>query len=315
MAISKEVRIGVLVASAIGIFFAGFYFLKGSDVFSNSNEYTCYYNTAGGLQESSSVQIRGINVGKVTKMELAGDKGIKVTFTVNGKTAIPKGTVASLASADLLGTKVISLDMGSGPGEEPAGATLTAAKGSDMIEKVSGSLTPRLEELKTTIESFNVTIARVNDMLNEDNKSAIAATLQSLKTTSDNLAKITSTFEKESSQLTSIIRNTNSITSNLARSNDSVQRIINNTSRITSQLANAPLQKTIADLEKTAVQLQGIMEKINNSQGTLGLLVNDKEMYRNMNASLKSITNLTDDLKARPSRYISVSVFGGKKKD
>ena len=45
------------------------------------------------------------------------------------------------------------------------------------------------------------------------------------------------------------------------------------------------------------------------------MLVNDKEMYRNMNASLKSITNLTDDLKARPSRYISVSVFGGKKKD
>jgi phospholipid/cholesterol/gamma-HCH transport system substrate-binding protein len=57
------------------------------------------------------------------------------------------------------------------------------------------------------------------------------------------------------------------------------------------------------------------MAKINNSEGTLGRMVNDKEMYRNMNSSLKSITNLTDDLKAHPGRYISISVFGGKKKD
>jgi phospholipid/cholesterol/gamma-HCH transport system substrate-binding protein len=80
-------------------------------------------------------------------------------------------------------------------------------------------------------------------------------------------------------------------------------------------LANAPIQKTIADLQKTTAQLQGIMDKVNNNQGSLGMLVNDKELYNNMNKSLKSVTELTNDLKARPGRYINVSVFGGKKKE
>ncbi|GAA4463430.1 MlaD family protein [Nemorincola caseinilytica] len=315
MTISKEVRIGVLVAASIVIFFAGFYFLKGSDVFSSDKEYYCYFNTASGLAEASTVEIKGLSVGKVTKMELAGAKGVKVTLSVHNDVTLPKGTVANLTSSGLLSGKVISLDLGSGPGEEAEGATLPSTKGADVMDQVSGELTPRLEELKETIASFNVTLARVNAMLNEENKEAIASTLRSLKTTSENLAHMSATFDKESAQITGIIRNANSITGSLAKSNDTIQRIISNTNRITSQLANAPLQKTIADLEKTAVELQAIMKKVNNGEGSLGLLVNDKELYKNLNGSLKSITNLTDDLKARPGRYINISVFGGKKKD
>lgn len=315
MTISKEVRIGVLVAAAIVTFFAGFYFLKGSDVFSNDKDYYCYYKAAGGLQPSSTVQIKGINVGQVSAIELAGEKGVKVTISVKKRIGIPKGTVAVIASPDLLGGKIISLDLGSGPGEEPAGSTLPSTPGSDMLDKVSTELTPRLEELKETIASFNVTLARINTMLNEENKNAIAATLQSLKNTSENLAHMSATFDKESSQITGIIRNANSITSSFAKSNDTIQRIISNASRLTRQLADAPIQKTVADLEKTTAQLQGIMTKINNKEGSLGLLVNDKELYNNLNTSVKSLTNLTDDLKARPGRYINVSVFGGKKKD
>lgn len=315
MTISKELRTGVLVASAILIFFAGFYFLKGSDVFSNDKEYYCFNKTAAGLQESAMVQVKGIPVGQVTDIELAGARGVKVTIKVKKRISIPKGTVATVASPELLGGKVLVLDLGSGPGEEPAGATLPSAEGSDVLNQVSDQLTPRLEELKETISSFNVTITRINSLLNEQNKEAIAATLNSLKNTSESLAHISATFDKESAQITSIVRNANSITANLAKSNDSIQRIINNTSRITSQLANAPLQKTITDLEKTASELQSIMKKINNKEGSLGLLVNDKELYNNLNSSVKSINNLTDDLKARPGRYINISVFGGKKKD
>lgn len=315
MTISKEVRIGVLVASAIIIFFAGFYFLKGSDIFSNDKDYYCYFNNAGGLLESSTIEIKGITVGKVSKMELAGAKGVKVTLSVQSSLGLPKGTVANLTSSGLLSGKVISLELGAGPGNEEPGAILPSAKGGDVVDQVSGELTPRLEELKETIASFNVTLARVNSMLTEENKAAIASSLQSLKTTTENFAKISTTLTKESEQMTGIIKNANSITTNLAKSNDSISRIIANTSRISSQLANAPLQKTITDLEKTATELQAIMKKINSGEGSLGLLVNDKELYKNLNGSLKSITNLTDDLKARPGRYINVSVFGGKKKE
>jgi phospholipid/cholesterol/gamma-HCH transport system substrate-binding protein len=315
MKISKEVKTGTLVVTAIVVFFAGFYFLKGSDVFSNDQEYYCYFPSVDGLQKSTFIQIKGLNVGQVTNMELAGDKGVKVTLSVANKTQIPSGTIATLAQSDLLGSKIIRLDLGAGPGTEQKGATLAARKDGGAIDKISGELTPRLEELKITIIAFNNALNNINSIVGPDNQAAITAAIQSLKATSENVARLSDALSKESGQITSIIRNTNSITGNLAKSNDSIQRIISNTSKITGQLANAPIQKTIADLQKTTAQLQGIMDKVNNNQGSLGMLVNDKELYNNMNKSLKSVTELTNDLKARPGRYINVSVFGGKKKE
>lgn len=315
MKISKEVKTGTLVVAAIVVFFAGFYFLKGSDLFSNDKEYYCYFPSVDGLQKSTFIQIKGLNVGQVTNMELAGDKGVKVTLSVANKTHIPSGTIATLAQSDLLGSKVIRLDLGEGPGMEQKGAILQARKDGGAIDKISGELTPRLEELKITIIAFNNALNNINSIVGPDNQAAITAAIQSLKATSENVARLSDALSKESGQITGIIRNTNSITGNLAKSNDSIQRIIANTSKITGQLANAPIQKTIADLQKTTAQLQGIMDKVNNNQGSLGMLVNDKELYNNMNKSLKSVTELTNDLKARPGRYINVSVFGGKKKE
>lgn len=315
MNISKEVRIGLLVVVALVIFFAGFSFLKGSDIFSNDKEYYCYYPTVDGLQKASLVQIRGLNVGHVSELALAGDKGVKVTVSVSNKTNIPEGTIASLASPDLLGGKVIRLDLGPGPGMLPPKTVLNASKDGGALDNISGQLSPRLEELKETIAALNTALANVNLLVGPENQKIVSATIQSLKTTSDNLAQLSTTVGKESAQITGIIRNTNSITGNLARSNDTVQRILSNMNRVTGQLANAPIQKTLTDLQKTSSQLQGIMDKINNNQGSLGMLINNKDAYNNLNSSLKSITNLTNDLKAHPGRYINISVFGGKKKD
>ncbi len=315
MTISKEVRIGLLVAIAGVIFFAGFSFLKGSDVFSSESEFYCYYPTVDGLQKSSIVQVKGINIGQVADMELAGEKGVKVILSIHNSVKIPEGTIANLASSDLLGTKVIRLDMGKGPATMPAKSVLESKKDGSMVDKLSGELTPRLEELKGTIIAFNQALNNVNALVGDENQKAITGAIQSLKATSDNLAHLSAAIDKESGQISSILRNANSVTANLAKSNDTVQRILSNTSRITGQLANAPIQKTLADLQKTTAQLQSIMDKINNNQGSLGMFINNKDAYNNLNNSLKSITNLTDDLKARPSRYINVSVFGGKKKD
>ncbi len=314
MNISKEIKTGLLVGSALVIFFTGFYFLKGADIFSNVKEYHCYYPSVDGLQKSSQVQIRGISVGQVIDMVLAGDKGVKVTLSITNNTEIPEGTVATIASPDLLGGKIVRLDLGSGPALAP-GAILKSHKDGGAIDKISGELTPRLGELKETITALNSALANINSLLGDENQKVIGATIQSLKATSDNLAKLSATISSESAQISSIIRNTNSITSNFAKSNDTVQRILSNFNKVSGQLANAPIQKTITDLQKTTAQLQGIMDKINNNHGSLGMFINNKDAYNNLNNSLKSITNLTDDLKARPGRYINLSVFGGKKKD
>ena len=303
-----------MVTISLVIFFIGFYFLKGANLFANDKEFYCIYGNVDGLQNSATVQIRGLNSGHVLRMELIDGTGVKVVISMNKGVELPEGTIANLASQDLLGTKTIKLELGKGPGMLKAGATIPTAIEGGVVDNVTGELTPRLKELKATIIALDTALAGINSLLGNENQKAIAVTIQNLKTTSDNFAKLSGTLNSESGELTTIIHNANSITGNLAKENDTINRILANASAVTRQLSNAPIQKTLTDLQKTTAQLQGVMDKINNNQGSLGMLINDKEAYNNLNKSLKSLHDLTDDLKAHPGRYINVSVFGKKQK-
>ena len=111
MRLSKEARIGLLVATAILVFIAGFYFLKGANIFSGENEYYTYYDNVQGLHPSSPVQIKGLTVGRVSAIDLNGSGRVKVTLAINKSTEIPEGSIAALTATDLLGTKAIALKL------------------------------------------------------------------------------------------------------------------------------------------------------------------------------------------------------------
>ncbi len=313
MKISKEVRIGLLVTISLTIFFVGFYFLKGASLFSNDKTYYCIYTNVEGLQLSANVQVRGLNVGRVSHMQLLDNKGVKVTLTVYKSVEVPEGTIAALASPDLLGSKVISLTLGAGPGQIPDGATLTGSSEGGVVESVSGELTPRLRELKATIVGLDSALAGINAIVGPRNQEAIAGAIKSIQTTADNLAQVSGALGKEGGEITSIIHNANSITGNLAKNNDTIQHILTNVNQLSRQLANAPIQKSVAELQETITEFKGIADNINNNKGSLGLLINNKDLYNNLNGSLQSLNSLMTDIKAHPTRYINVTIFGKKK--
>jgi len=306
-------KTGLMVTAALVVLFFGFYFLKGANLFSSEKQYYCYFTDVDGLQASAYVLTRGLNVGHVSHIELIDNKEVKVTITINKSVEVPQGTVATLASGDLLGAKVIHLDQGKGPGEIEVGATLPTSKEAGLVDKMSDQLTPRLEELKQTISLFNTTLNSINTVVGPDNQKALAAAIASIQTTADNLALLSGTLNKESSDMTGILHNANTFTSALAKNSDTIRHILGSVDNITKQLANAPIQKTVSDLQKSISELHGVLDKINNNQGSLGMLVNNKDVYNNLNSSLESLNKLMDDIKAHPSHYINVTVFGSKK--
>ncbi len=299
-----------MVTVALVILFSGFYFLKGAKIFSSEKVYYCYYNNIDGLQTSAYVMTRGVNIGHVSRIELVDNKNVRVTITINKSVELPRGTVASLASGDLLGAKLISLDQGTGPGFIEAGDTLPTIKESGIVDKVSDQLTPRLAELKQTISLFNTTLTSVNSVVNVDNQKALADAIASIKATADNLAQLSATLNKEGGEMTDIIHNVKNFTGTLAKNDDTIQHILANVSNVTKQLSNAPIQKTMGELQKSVSELHEVLDKINNNQGSLGMLINNKDVYNNLNSSLHSLNSLMDDIKAHPNRYINVTVFG-----
>jgi phospholipid/cholesterol/gamma-HCH transport system substrate-binding protein len=316
MKISKEVRIGLLVSAAILIFFIGFNFLKNSGLFSGNKEYYCYYQNVDGLQNSATVQVNGLNVGHVSKMELAPGRGVKVTITVTKDVSIPDSTIANLDAGELLGAKTIQLIPGPGPGELPSGSELMTSQEGGMVDKVTSELTPRLRELKGTIGKIDTTISDVNSIVGAQNQQQIAEALHSINTSAKNIEQLTALLNKESVEITSILRNANEITGNLARQSDTIRSILANANKLVRNLSNAPIEQTVTELRSTIAKVNDIAARINKNEGSLGMLINDKTLHTNLNRSLKSLDSLMSDIKAHPNRYINVTVFGsGKKKD
>ena len=314
MSFSKEARIGLLAIISLVVFFIGFYFLKGSDLFANEKEYFSYYSNVDGLVNSAGVEIRGLNVGRISSIRLAGNKGIKVGILVEKNIDIPEGTVATIAPNDLLGNKIIRLDLGHGSALLKEGTTLPSSEEVGIVDNVSNQISPLINSLRKTVSALDTVIAGVSLLVSRNNTETINKAIQSINVTSDNLAHISTILGKEGDEMAGIVHNTNSFTANLAKNNDTIQHIISSLNSVTSQLAKAPIQKTFSELQSTTTQLKGILDKINNNEGSLGLVVNNKDLYNNLNSSLLSLQKLMEDMRTHPSRYINVTIFGKKKK-
>lgn len=316
MKFSKEARIGLLVAIALFIFLAGFYFLKGANLFSGENEYYAYFDDVQGLQTSSGVQVKGLTVGRVVEISLNKEDGkVKVLLAVNKKIKVTEGSSVKLASADLLGTKVLKLDVAAGDKELAEESVLPAVVEGSLIDNLSGEIAPLVTDIRHVVSTLDTVLLGVNNMLNQDTRQHLANSMASLDVTLKNFSALSEKLNNESNQLASVIRNANSITTNLANSNQQITNIMKNADNISGQLANAPIETTVKDLQSTIKQLNGIMAKINNNEGSLGMLVNDKALHDNLAESLKTLNALMADINAHPSRYINVTIFGRKNKN
>lgn len=315
MKFSKEARIGVLVSASLLVLFFGFYFLKGLSLFSGDKEYYCVFNNVRGMQNQSNVEISGLSVGHIVDTKLIDKKGVRVKIAVHNDIVIPEGTTATLVSSDLLGGKAVVLNLGSGAGEIKPGSTIESKTEGNVMENLTDKLNPIFNDVKSSIIYLDTTIVRLNDLMNGNNRVNIGKMLAALSTTSENLAKVAEGLGKQSGDLAGILHSSNSIMANLAKSNDTVSMILSNFRNISSQLANSPIQKTMAALKSSLTELDSVMAKVNHGDGSAGMIVNDKELYKNLDKSLKSLHELLDDFKAHPKRYINVTVFGKKSKD
>ena len=311
MSISKEIRIGLLVSISILVLFVGFYFLKGTNLLIHQKQYYCYFNNVQGLQTSSTVQIKGMDIGRVVAVQLDDAHGIKVSFTVGKNIKLPNGTIAKLMSSDILtGAKVIVLELGNRPGYIKDGDSLPTEFALGILDNMSNEINPLIQDVRTVVGTLDSVAVSIKDVLGPSNKVALSHSLNSIDVATSNIAQLSKTLNTEITELHTILINAKSITGNLAQKNDTINAILNNTASATRQLANSDLQSTLETLHATALDLKEILDKVNGNKGSMGALVNDREAYDNLNTSLKSLNDLITDLKQHPGRYVNISVFG-----
>lgn len=311
---SKEIKIGLLLLISILVFFAGFYFLKGSNIFNPENEYFAYYEDVEGLQLSSPIQVRGFAVGKVSKIELNGGGKVKVTLAIPRKTKVPVNSIAKLTSLDLLGTKGIELELGNSTVLAEEETVLASDVQGGLVDAISTEVNPLIRDVRQAVAIVDSILLTVNGILNEKARVEFQQSMTALNHTMRNFQSISDKLSARGDELAQTISNANRITGNLANNNEQIERILHNLDATTTSLKNAPIERTVNELRTAAEELKVVMQKINNGEGTIGKAVNDPQLYEELNTTLKNFGVLVDDLQKHPSRYINITVFGRKAK-
>lgn len=314
MKIKNETKVGVLAAFAIALLIIGYNFLKGNSIFSNETVLYARYSRVDGLGVSKPVLINGFQIGRVDQLTLQPNGTIVATLKIKGKYDIPKNTIARLESTDLLGGKAIVMDLGNDRNYAQDGDTLNANVEKGLMETVQ----PVQKKAEQIIAKMDSILTSVNSILNpnfqksvDKSFTSIASTLSSLEATSK---KVDALVGSESSKLSSILSNVEQITVNFKNNGAKIDAILSNLNSVTDKVAALNFKQTIDNANNAVADLQGMVSELKAGKGSLGKLLNDEEMYKNLTSASKNLDNLMIDLKANPKRYVHFSVFGGKNK-
>ncbi|MDB5110119.1 MAG: transporter permease [Mucilaginibacter sp.] len=314
MKISNETKIGALTAIAITILILGYSFLSGNDVFSGANKYYAVYKSVEGLSVSKPVLVNGFPIGRVSKMQLRNDGHTTVEFKVDKQYNVPANTLAKLVSTDLLGGKAIVFELGTSKENAEDKDTLRA----DIQGSLAESLQPIQNKAEHLISKLDSSLAAINKIMNPNFQKNIdrsfTSIANSLETLEGTTKKIDNLVGAQSGHINGILSNAEAVSYNLKNTTGNLTGVSTNFQKFSNDLASSNIKQTLDNANKAVADLQVTMSRINSNKGSLGLLLNDDSLYRNLQSASGSLNLLFLDLKANPKRYVHFSVFGGNKK-
>jgi phospholipid/cholesterol/gamma-HCH transport system substrate-binding protein len=319
MKISNETKVGALTAIAITLLILGFNFLKGRSLFKTGNFLYAKYPDAKGLMVSNPVYINGYQIGSVYDIENEDEnlKNIIVTIKLKSNYNIPSNSLASVKENPLASSSII-IALGDDKKSLHSGDTLQTLNNPGLLGDLTNKFSPIADQLKNTLHSLDTILKNVNTIFDPSTKNNLQQVIANLSKATANLTvssvSIENMLDKQSGSIAQTINNTNSFTKNLSDNNEKITKTLANLETTTSNLSKADLAGTVADLKQSLQKLNTTLDKVNSSNGSIGLLINDKALYNNLNNTIRSTNILIDDLKTHPKRYVNVSVFGKKDK-
>jgi phospholipid/cholesterol/gamma-HCH transport system substrate-binding protein len=109
--------------------------------------------------------------------------------------------------------------------------------------------------------------------------------------------------------MTQTLGNLENFTGNLNENNQKIDKIISNLVHFTDTLNQTDIKQTVNEAKIALNEINTLLDKINNGDGTISNLVNDKKLYENLKAASNNLNLLLEDFKANPNRYVHLSLL------
>ena len=319
MKITNETKVGALSAIAITLLILGFNFLKGKSIFKSGSFLYAKYADTKGLMISNPVIINGLQVGSVYELE-EQDKNIDtiiVSIKLNRELNIPVNSLATVGNNPLT-SSIITIELGDSKTFLKHDDTLLTSNMPGMLGNLTQRITPLVDRVTATVQSLDSVLKNINTVFDPYTKNNMQEVVANANKTMAYLvsssASLNALLNNQTGVLSKSLNNVNSFTQTLARNNDKVDHMMANIETATTNFSKADIDGTINQLRGTVEKLNAAVEKIDSKDGSLGLLLNDKQLYNNLENTTRSLNILMDDIRINPKRYVSISIFGGKSK-
>jgi phospholipid/cholesterol/gamma-HCH transport system substrate-binding protein len=313
--IRKEIKVGVIFVIATAILIWGLMYLKGLELLKTSRTFYALYDQVNGLVAANPISIKGLKVGQVKKLYFDPDNPEKiiVELYILGDYPIAKNSSARIFSSSLLGAPEVEIIPGNSKQMAVTGDTLLSQTESTLGQEVNKQLLPLKIKAENLIGSIDSIAVIVQQVLNKNTRDNLVDAIEHVKQTLGNIAHTTHNLDtlmtSQRSNLSKIITNVESISSNLEKNNDNITHILDNFSNLSDSLVRARIPYTIAQVAKAINDLDSILLKINKGEGSVGQLLNNEQLYKEVEKAASDLNLLLEDIRKNPGRYVKVSVF------
>jgi len=317
--ISKELRVGLISIAALALLYWGFNFLKGKELFSNKRIFYAVYDKVDGLNRSRPVTINGFQVGQVENIYFHPDGSGRLVVKMNMTSdfAVSRNTMARIYSTDILGDKSIELVLGTDSLPALSNDTLKSDIQLSLTEEVNRQVAPLKQKTEKLLSSIDTVLILVSGFLNEQTRQNFVETFNSVRRSfqilENTVRSVDETVSETQPDLKATIHNIASITKNLRDNNKQLSEIFENVNSISDSLSRVKFKETFDNLSTTLATTDSVLRKVNSGDGSIARLLNDPELYNNLEKSSDQLNRLILDIKYNPSRYVNFSVFGNRR--
>jgi phospholipid/cholesterol/gamma-HCH transport system substrate-binding protein len=288
---------------------------------------TIHFPSAPNVTRDTPVRKSGVLVGRVVDVEL-DETGVlvKAKIDLDPKRKINRTDIPHI-NPTLLGDTVIdfspmplppSLQRGTAPVEIQSGDVIQGATVTDplvMMTQMQSNVTDVISSVTRTSDEMGRLATRFNVLL-DDNHGRISKmitdadlTMTAIRTTMNNFNDVVSDpvarrdLKNAVQQLPILFHEARETLGKLNGSFELVTNNLQNFQKFTQPLGErgpelvSHVNSVVVDLDGMVTQMTRFAQSLNNSQGTVGQLVNNPELYDNLNCAVRQINELTKELR------------------
>ncbi|MFQ6008746.1 MAG: MlaD family protein [Candidatus Zixiibacteriota bacterium] len=290
-----EFRVGVIILIGLVILFGSLYWLQGYKLERNSQAIRVRFDDVGTLAVGDRVTVSGVHKGKVNGLRLT-EGGVEVELLIYRDVILKRDAKFVIKNLGLMGERFIAV----WPGKDSAifdPSQVAVGQYDTGLPEVMGLLGEMITELRNLVVSFKRTVGSDTSLAKFDN------TIKNLEQVSASLADYLARNEKKLDQTAD----------NFFRASEELKRLLSENSQVVDSSAQR-FHRVTKKLERFADQLDSLSmsarefaDAINNPDGTVQLLLEDRRLYDDLRRTADNIDDLINDIRANPRKYVHLT--------